>query len=360
MPKDIYAGQIKENSIARTSLKKASTLKKHFIQEGDILFSRRGDLGRVGVAKKENVDWICGTGCLRARLKADVSVKYIYHYIQMPQVRRWLERNALGQTMLNLNTEIIGELPIYIPNKREQEDIAQIIDAWDSGIEKIECLIAVKQKQFDWLVLSLISKNSPLVKLGDVEGSYIVVEKGKPLKKSEISEGSIPVIAGGRSSPYSHSQSTHQLLCITVSASGAYAGHVWFHREPIWASDCNVIYSENGETEYLYYALKAQQKKIYSLQKGGGQPHVYASDLKRINIYLQSIEEQNRIVNILSAAQKEITLLKNLADKYCTQKRGLMQKLLTGEWRGKSLTIDHCALINNNCSMANEVIGSSA
>ncbi|MGR6036278.1 MAG: restriction endonuclease subunit S [Candidatus Nitrosoglobus sp.] len=209
-------------------------------------------------------------------------------------------------------------------------------------------------------MLSLISKNSPLVKLGDVEGSYIVVEKGKPLKKSEISEGSIPVIAGGRSSPYSHSQSTHQLPCITVSASGAYAGHVWFHREPIWASDCNVIYSENGETEYLYYALKAQQKKIYSLQKGGGQPHVYASDLKRINIYLPSIEEQNRIVNILSAAQKEITLLKNLADKYCTQKRGLMQKLLTGEWRVKSLTIDHCALINNNCSMANEVIGSSA
>jgi type I restriction enzyme S subunit len=31
----------------------------------------------------------------------------------------------------------------------------------------------------------------------------------------------------------------------------------------------------------------------------------------------------------------EIDLLKQLADKFKTQKRGLMQKLLTGEWRIK-------------------------
>lgn len=68
----------------------------------------------------------------------------------MPQVKRWLERNALGQTMLNLNTEIIDELPIYIPSKIEQENIAQILDAWDSAIEKIKRLIAVKRKRFDW------------------------------------------------------------------------------------------------------------------------------------------------------------------------------------------------------------------
>jgi type I restriction enzyme S subunit len=340
MPKDIYAGKIIDGSIARTSQEKAATLKKYLLQKGDVLFPRRGDLGQIGLATEENTGWICGTGCLRARLKPEILDKYIYQYVQMPQVKRWLERNALGQTMLNLNTEIISELPIYIPSKREQEDITQILDVWDSAIEKTERLIAAKQKQFDWLMRTLIidqcslnNTDSSLVKLGDIEGPHVVIEKGKPLKKSEVSEGIIPVIAGGRSSPYSHNQSTHESPCITVSASGAYAGYVWFHQKPIWASDCNVIYSKNGKTEYLYYTLKAQQKKIFSLQKGGGQPHVYANDLKSLHIYLPSIEEQNRIVNILSAAQKEIALLEKLADKYRTQKRGLMQKLLTGEWR---------------------------
>lgn len=50
---------------------------------------------------------------------------------------------------------------------------------------------------------------------------------------------------------------------------------------------------------------------------------------------LPSIEEQEQIAEPLSAARREIDLLKQLADKYKTQKRGLMQKMLTGEWRVK-------------------------
>lgn len=47
---------------------------------------------------------------------------------------------------------------------------------------------------------------------------------------------------------------------------------------------------------------------------------------------LPPIEEQKRIAHTLNTAQQEITLLKKLADQYRTQKRGLMQKMLSGEW----------------------------
>ena len=52
-------------------------------------------------------------------------------------------------------------------------------------------------------------------------------------------------------------------------------------------------------------------------------------------IELPSLREQEHIVNILSTAQKHIELLKECSQKYHEQKRGLMQKLLTGEWRVK-------------------------
>jgi len=54
-----------------------------------------------------------------------------------------------------------------------------------------------------------------------------------------------------------------------------------------------------------------------------------------IKIPVPPLEEQKQIAETLSTAQQEIDLLKQLTEKYKTQKRGLMQKLLTGEWRIK-------------------------
>jgi type I restriction enzyme S subunit len=54
-----------------------------------------------------------------------------------------------------------------------------------------------------------------------------------------------------------------------------------------------------------------------------------------VKIPIPAIEEQEQIANTLSTAQQEINLLKQIAEKYKTQKRGLMQKMLTGEWRIK-------------------------
>ena len=114
MPKDILAGKIITNDIARIPPEKVQDVEKHTLQKGDVLFPRRGVLGRIAVARDENTGWICGTGCLRARLKKDISVDFVHQYVLLPQVEAWLNSNAVGQTMLNLNTEIIGELPIFL------------------------------------------------------------------------------------------------------------------------------------------------------------------------------------------------------------------------------------------------------
>ena len=79
-----------------------------------------------------------------------------------------------------------------------------------------------------------------------------------------------------------------------------------------------------------------KQSRIYAFQSGGGQPHVYARDLKNISIPIPPLEEQKRIAHTLNTAQQEITLLKKLSRKYRTQKRGLMQKLLSGQWHVKN------------------------
>ena len=93
--------------------------------------------------------------------------------------------------------------------------------------------------------------------------------KGNALTSKEIIPGAVPVIAGGQTSPYFHNESNYSGNVITVSASGAYAGYVWYHEGPIYATDCNVIYSQNEDsflTKFIYEVLRVQQEYIYYLQ----------------------------------------------------------------------------------------------
>ena len=139
------------------------------------------------------------------------------------------------------------------------------------------------------------------------------ITKGQAITSKEIVDGEYPVIAGGQSSPYTHNQYNHKGDVITVSASGAYSGYVWYHDYPIFASDCSVIFSKDNNvflTKYIYEILRLRQKEIYLLQKGAGQPHVYASDLAQITIPVISIEKQMEIIlhcNNLRIAADELT-----------------------------------------------------
>ena len=125
--------------------------------------------------------------------------------------------------------------------------------------------------------------------------------KGKSITKDKVKNGNIPVIAGGKTSPYSHSEYNQDENCITVSASGS-AGYVWYHDYKIWASDCNVIRSfDEGKyiTKYIYYSLKKLQNLIYDLKTGSNQPHVYEKDLAKIKIPNLNIHKQKEIVALM-------------------------------------------------------------
>lgn len=137
-------------------------------------------------------------------------------------------------------------------------------------------------------------------------GNICEIKKGKSITKSIIVNGDIPVIAGGQQPAYYHNISNRSGETLTVSGSGAYAGFVAYFNIPIFASDCSTIQagSENIFMKYVYYFLKGNQNKIYKLQKGIAQPHVYPKDLEKIKIPLPPLQVQKQIVSILEKAEK--------------------------------------------------------
>jgi len=133
MPQDMADGKVVCDRIARVADEHVKRLPRHVLRCGDIVFSRRGDVGRFAVISERESGWLCGTGSLRIRLNCPrISVDYARHYLQQPLVGAWLAHQAKGVTMPNLNTEILRALPFICPPISEQRRIAAILDEADA------------------------------------------------------------------------------------------------------------------------------------------------------------------------------------------------------------------------------------
>ena len=136
MPKDLVNGHISEASIARVSEDHINRLSRHRIEVGDILYSRRGDVGRCAFATDMEQGWLCGTGCLRVTIDRSKAVpKFVFYQLQKAETVGWVEKHAVGATMLNLNTSILSSVPIEIPSIKEQQVIVDMLSAYDDLIE---------------------------------------------------------------------------------------------------------------------------------------------------------------------------------------------------------------------------------
>lgn len=136
MPVNIGNNQIDSNEIAKIRMEDAERLSKYRVEEGDIVYSRRGDIERRAIVRKREVGWLCGTGCLRIRLgKGVVKPEFASFYLGTTTVRQWIRNNAVGITMPNLNTTILSDLPFVVPPLEQQQSIAGVLSAIESKIE---------------------------------------------------------------------------------------------------------------------------------------------------------------------------------------------------------------------------------
>ncbi len=133
MPQDMLDGRVTTTRIARVDASHAKRLRQHALRRGDIAFSRRGDVARFAVITEAEEGWLCGTGSIRIRLNCpEIDVGYLRRYLNQPSVGAWLEHNATGVTMPNLNTTIVRALPLAYPPLPEQRRIAAILDQADA------------------------------------------------------------------------------------------------------------------------------------------------------------------------------------------------------------------------------------
>ncbi|KAA6324308.1 hypothetical protein EZS27_026349 [termite gut metagenome] len=347
---------------------------KYILDDNDILFARSGTtVGKAYLHQKENVNYKCFFAGYMIRFVVDenkILPQYLFTYTQLTPYKEWVKsiQRAAGQP--NINAEEYKALLIPLPPISTQKNIIKIInDAYAQKQQKETQAAALLASIDDYLLeelgITLPEKDNSLqsriftTKFSEltekwnpsffknrnqkIEGGIFsnyqlrglaLVEKGQSITKEKIIDGDYPVIAGGQTSPYNHSEYNVEGDCITISASGAYSGYVWYHSNPIFASDCSVIKSINEQiisNIFLSEVLKLKQSEIYMLQVGAAQPHVYPNDLFKLNIPLPPLEKQTEISKHIQNIRAQAKQLRQKVQDILEQAKKQVEQILLGE-----------------------------
>ncbi|WP_241646257.1 restriction endonuclease subunit S [Rosenbergiella metrosideri] len=348
MPKDLIGCKADISQAAKITPTKANELKKHFLKSGDLLFSRRGDVARFALINIESEGAICGTGCLKARPSKNHSSNFLAYFLQKNSVRKWLEQNAVGQTMPNMNTEILHELPLMIASsKLEEEKIAQILSTWDRAISVTEKLLSNSQQQKKALMQQLLTGKKRLL---DENGGRFI-EKWKKTTLGDIAKittGSSNRQDSSLDGKYTFFDRSEDIRtsniylfdgeAIIVPGEGQrfepkyFIGKFDLHQRTYAIMD---FASHSGR--FLFYMI--DYLKVYFLNQAVGSTvkSLRLPMFQKMTFEVPEIEEQQKIAAVLSAADTEISMLEKKLAYLKDEKKALMQQLLTGKRR---VTVD--------------------
>jgi len=349
----------------------AEKRKEDVIKKREILFNNTNSQELVGKTAYFDLEgnYFCSNHITRIKVKEDIILpKYLWILLNLYQRNKvFFNLCTNWNNQSGVNIESSKRIKIPIPSIKEQE---KIIVIYEEGLnakkskesEAQQLLDSIGDYVLDELGIKLPELEKKMcftVSFEEIETGRIdpnnflhpqdtpsskkfkektlneVAElvKGQSVTKEKITEGDYLVVAGGQTSPYSINVYNHKGNVITVSASGAYSGYVWYHQNPIFASDCTVIKSVNEKeisTFYLYCVMKAKQRFIYNMQQGAGQPHVYSRDLSKLKIPLSPLEIQNKIAEEVKRRMQRAEQLQKDAKEVLEKAKLEVEKIILG------------------------------
>ena len=361
---DAY-GFIDKYKIPYISEETFSIIKNFKVKNGDIIISIAGTIGKVSLVSNIPDNTILTENCAKIIIndKNNLNSIYLSELLKLDIMQKQIKGNQIQTTIPKLSLQRLRNLKIPLPSLEKQQNIANIMQKAYLNKKEFEEKANEHLNSINNYIINTVEikinenkkRNTFTVKSNDLIGKRIDtfwyslgnmfykskkfenkklsdlvnIQKGETITNETKENGDIPVIAGGKVPAYYNNKSNYNGNIITVSASGS-AGYVWWHDNPIWASDCNVLTEKSNEVniKYVYHILKLNQENIYKLQRGSVQPHVYASDLSEIPIPIPPIEIQNEIIEEVDKRNNEVIKCQTMAKKILKDAKSQAEKII--------------------------------
>ena len=316
------------------------------VDAGDFVISLRSFQGGIEYSEYEGLVSPAYTVLKATR---PISENYYRAYFKTPDFISRLNGAVYGiRDGKQIGYEDFGELAVHYPSLAEQRKIAEILATCDRMIELKRQLLEEKRRQKQWLMQKLLDPDSG-VRLPGFDGKWSTGSfsdvctfiNGRAYKQEELlEEGKYPVLRVGNLFTkgdwyYSDMELPAHMYIdngdLIYAWSASFGPQIWagekviFHYH-IW----KVLLSDEVCKGYLYQYFLYDVDQLSREQQGGTMAHITKESMEKRVCKYPTITEQQRIAEVLDAADQDVLLTENDLESWQQKKKALMQLLLTG------------------------------
>lgn len=327
----------------------------YYLNNGDILLNFINSLAQIGKCaifeNRLNRDTIFTTNLMRIKLSTKINSKIFLEHTFTDRYKYFIQ--AIAKPAVNQASFTSHDYKKYLiplPSIQEQEKIAEILSAWDDGIETLEKLIEQKEVLKNSLAQKYFHRKNNLFQLKQ----HKLGELFKNRKETNCCDLELlPVCDGLGIVPRSQlnakdnsneDKSKYLKVCV---------GDLAYNTMRMWQGRCGVSSYEgivspaytvcvpkgNIDVDYMYYLFKTPHMihDFWRYSQGivDDTLNLKFNNFEVIKVWIPDKETQTKIAKLLKSYDEEIQILNSKLEKLKEQKKGLMQKLLTGQIRVK-------------------------
>ena len=274
--------------------------------------------------------------------------EFLYYFLLVQDLGHFSQESAVP----SVNQGHLSSIDIGLPPLPEQRKIAEILRTWDAALEQLTALRAAKETRltglrdgllFGSLRLGKQKSNWQSRRIGEVTHEITDRNGDMSLGRDLVmgvtnARGIVPMreqTVGADISRYKHLPPhafAYNPMRINVGSIAMNEAD-----ETVLVSPDYVVFGCNHdgmEPDYLDH-LRRTRWWLHHINSGGSgsvRQRTYYADLAALQLPLPSLEEQRAIIVVLHAAKADLSATDQMINALTQQKRGLMQKLLTGEW----------------------------
>ena len=338
---DVANGSGRVRSYSQTLNADGLSVSKLF-PKGSLVVTIAANIGDVA---KVDFDFACPDSLVVVQAKEGINSDWLQYILESK--KDLLGSMATQNAQKNINLEILRPLAFDVPSLVEQQRISGLFETWDAAIQKTEGLISANEQHYSDKLSRLISRGKhPHNPIGTFAEEVSTRNRGG-------NEARVLSVTNSRGFVLPEDQFQRRVASANLSnykivRRGQYAynpsrinvGSI--ARLDTWdqgvLSPMYVVFQLDEakiDSDYFSHWLNSHEARyrIAKSAQGSVRQTVSFKEFAAIQIPLPERGRQNRIARYLNTLRKEIDLLKAYRDKLKKQKRGLMQKLLTGQWR---------------------------
>tara|TARA_R110002167_G_scaffold202616_1_gene406474 strand:- start:78468 stop:79646 length:1179 start_codon:yes stop_codon:yes gene_type:complete len=320
---------------------------KWIIEPGDLLFAWAGVKGvSFGPTIWSGPRGVLNQHIFRVVPKSGVDKYWLFLALKFATAR--IESNAHGfkSSLVHVQKDDITNQVVDLPSLPEQRKIAEILQTWDEAIEKLEALITQRRNQAAALRQRIFeadyASDNRLSRARDLFET--VSEKARPdlpllavmqdigiVRRDELDRR--VAMPDGDTSSYKVVRPGDFVISLRSFEGGLeYSGITGL------VSPAYTVLRPTQKIDCSYYRhfFKSRSfvgrldRLIFGIRDG---KQIAFRDFGDLRIPSPTLDEQSAHAELMDLLERGISIETKRKETLTRQKRGLMQKLLTGEWR---------------------------